>query len=233
MPMPAQRAFSGFAEGRGTTIRLPDAIFTDLLPLIDDLLELKVTLLVLRRLAQMQGNTAPWVTAEDLLTDPAIQAVCNEDLQSQLTAALLHAVERGSLLTATWERGDGQIERRYFANSPRGRAAVAALRKGHPAARAELTERPNIFTLYEQNIGSLTPLLSEELKEAETTYPAPWIEDAFREAVRLNRRSWKYIHTILKRWQAEGKDNHEIHPGHNESDRRKYIEGEYSDLIQH
>ena len=67
-------------------------------------------------------------------------------------------------------------------------------------------QRPNIFVLYEQNIGPLTPLLAEELMEAEDTYPAAWIEDAFREAVELNKRSWRYIQRILERWAAEGKD---------------------------
>jgi DnaD/phage-associated family protein len=66
-------------------------------------------------------------------------------------------------------------------------------------------QRPNIFALYEQNIGPLTPLLAEELMEAEGRYPASWIEDAFREAVSLNKRSWRYALRILERWAAEGK----------------------------
>ena len=41
-------------------------------------------------------------------------------------------------------------------------------------------QRPSIFSLYEQNIGLLTPLLAEQLVEAERRYPAGWIEDAAR-----------------------------------------------------
>jgi DnaD/phage-associated family protein len=66
-------------------------------------------------------------------------------------------------------------------------------------------ERPNIFTLYEQNIGLLLPLVAEELREAGERYPADWLEAAFREAVQQNRRSWAYIRAILKRWEADGK----------------------------
>jgi DnaD/phage-associated family protein len=62
----------------------------------------------------------------------------------------------------------------------------------------------NIFTLYEENIGLLTPLVGDDLKEAEEIYPFPWIEAAFREAARLNKRSWKYVETILRRWQDQG-----------------------------
>jgi DNA replication protein len=66
-------------------------------------------------------------------------------------------------------------------------------------------ERPNIFVLYEQNIGLLSPLIAEELKEAADRYPAEWIEAAFREAVLYNKRNWKYIRAILRRWETEGR----------------------------
>ena len=65
---------------------------------------------------------------------------------------------------------------------------------------------PDIFTLYEQNIGPLTPILSERLKEAEKLYPAAWVEEAFAEAVNYNRRSWAYIARILENWAANGRE---------------------------
>jgi DNA replication protein len=66
-------------------------------------------------------------------------------------------------------------------------------------------ERPNIFVLYEQNIGLLSPLLADELKDAADQYPADWIEAAFREAVQHNKRKWSYIRAILRRWETEGR----------------------------
>ncbi len=66
-------------------------------------------------------------------------------------------------------------------------------------------DRPNIFILYEQNIGLLTPPIADELRQAEQTYPAGWIEEAFREAVSLNKRSWRYIRAILERWRTQGR----------------------------
>jgi DnaD/phage-associated family protein len=109
--------------------------------------------------------------------------------------------------------------------------AVAALERGLDPAQVEVTERPNIYSLYEQNVGPLTALLSEDLQEAEETYPPEWIEEAFREAVRLNKRSWKYIRAILERWQTEGRDEIDRRAG--EEDGRRYIEGKYADFIQH
>lgn len=65
--------------------------------------------------------------------------------------------------------------------------------------------RQDIYTLYEQNIGVLTPIMSERLREAARTYPAEWIELAFREAVNYNRRNWAYISRILDNWATEGR----------------------------
>ena len=62
----------------------------------------------------------------------------------------------------------------------------------------------NIFKIYENEIGFLTPMISDELKEAEKEYPLEWFKPAFKEAVDHNARNWKYIHAILKRWKIEG-----------------------------
>ncbi len=223
--------FSGFPEGKTSLVRLPNQLFTDLLPRIDDLPELKVTLLVLWRLARRRAQVAPWITEAELLADTIISQALGDDAPAALSSAVGRAVRRGTLLQVEWERRDGQREWRYLANSPRGRMAAAALRRGVEPAQATIHERPNIYTLYEENIGPLTALLSEDLQEAEETYPAAWIEAAFREAVRLNKRSWKYIHAILKAWQTEGRD--EIHRRASKTDGRQYIKGEYADFIQH
>lgn len=223
--------FSGFPEAKVAVVALPDLVFTDLVPQIDDLAELKVTLLVLRRLAQMQSDAAPWITLAELQADPAIRAALGDAVDAQLADALARAVTRGVLLVAEWRLSDGTVEQRYLANSPRGRAALRAMQRGVEPARAIKTTRPNIFALYEQTVGPLTAILSEDLIDAEKTYPAEWIEEAFHEAASRNKRNWKYIHAILERWRTEGKD--EVDRRDREADPRRYIEGKYGDLIQH
>lgn len=240
--------FPGFPEGTVPKVALPELVFADLVPHIDDLDLLKVVLVVFWRLARMRAEGAPWVTDGELLGDAVLrealagpEAVGLAEAETRLTAALRAAVEHEILLAVDWRRADGTNEARYFANSPRGRASVAAVRRGVRPERAAVEARPNIFTLYEQNIGSLTALLSEDLMEAEETYPAAWIEDAFREAVRLNKRSWKYILAILERWQAEGRDEIDRRtdgrPGEAEQDRdaqaRRYIEEAYDRIVRH
>lgn len=68
------------------------------------------------------------------------------------------------------------------------------------------SSRPDIYTLYEQNIGPLTPILSEKLREAEMHYPPDWVADAFAEAVNYNRRNWAYIARILENWSINGRE---------------------------
>ena len=65
----------------------------------------------------------------------------------------------------------------------------------------------NIFTLYEQNIGLLTPMIALSLADAEEQYGPVWIGDAIKIAVENNKRNWKYCEAILKRWAVEGKDD--------------------------
>lgn len=65
----------------------------------------------------------------------------------------------------------------------------------------------NVFTLYESNIGPLTPIIADQLKDAENTYVFSWIEEAITLSVTNNKRNWRYCETILKRWKESGKDD--------------------------
>jgi DNA replication protein len=69
----------------------------------------------------------------------------------------------------------------------------------------------------------LTPMLAEELKEAEKEYPAEWIADAFRIAVKQNKRSWAYINGILKRMKTEGRGE--------DSKRKHWWDDEYDKYV--
>ena len=122
----------------------------------------------------------------------------------------------------------------YFVNTPRGRAAIQAIEQGRwrPSGDEQMPielalERPNIFRLYEENIGPLTPLIGDMLKEAEVEYPEEWVQDAFRIAVETNKRNWRYIQAILRRWQEEGRHERKQQDRRDtEKDRRRYAEWE-------
>jgi DnaD/phage-associated family protein len=78
---------------------------------------------------------------------------------------------------------------------------IVAAADGRPDA-----DRPDIFALYEQNVGLVQPLIAEELRAASELFPQAWIEEAFQQAVTYNKRSWRYVKRILERWATEGRD---------------------------
>jgi DnaD/phage-associated family protein len=233
------KGFAGFTGGQLSYTPVPDLFFGELLPEIDHLGELKVTLHIFWLLTQKKG-TRRYVSGEELATDSRLLSGLGGlgiSAEEALGDALDRAVARRTLLRVITGQ-DADRRAWYFVNSEKGRQAVDDLLAGKwvpsemgPTVQLQ-THRPNIFVLYEQNIGPLTPLLAEELMEAEDIYPASWIEDAFRESVELNKRSWRYIERILERWAAEGKTDERPQPG-DEGDRRKFIEGEYADYIEH
>ena len=64
--MPAiMKTFSGFPDSELKMSALPEMFFTDLLPLIDDVLELKVTLACFRLFEQKTGLVL-WTTVTEL-----------------------------------------------------------------------------------------------------------------------------------------------------------------------
>ena len=205
-------AFDGFPRGV-RSIPVPSPIFGPLLEQIDDLVELKCTLRVIWLLHQKRGYPR-FLTRGELAADRTMaRALAGEGVSAPLRIdeALARAVRRGTLITGTL-RHKGALQEIYALNTESDRGALSPLMEtsdSNDVAHAETweidTERPNIFALYEDNIGMLNPMIADELREAEQLYPAAWIEDAFRESVSLNKRSWRYIARILERWDREGR----------------------------
>lgn len=192
--------FEGFSSSE-TFIQVPDSLFR-LLGEIDDLNELKVTLYVLWRIEHMEGAFRQICSSEIMEDEDFMKGVTARGLE----AGLARAVQRGTLLLV--KNGQGGF---YFINSPRGRASAEAMRKGDWRASASASvsapprEAPNVFRLYEENIGPLTPLVADTLKDAEKTYSAEWLADAIEVAVKQNARKWNYVEAILRRWKEEGR----------------------------
>lgn len=236
--MKAPRGFAGFPAGKAASTPLPNLFFSDLLPAIDHLGELKVTLYAFWALGRQRG-TRRCLRLSDLRQDEQLLSALETSSlpgRAALEDALERAVARGTLLkVVAQDKAEGTY---YLLNSPRGRAAAVALEQGawspepgQSGARLR-AERPNIFVLYEQNLGALTPLLAETLHEAEATYPASWIEDAIRIAVENNVRRWRYVQAILEDWRTKGRDEREDLRD-SEAARRRYVEGDFADFVEH
>ncbi len=184
--------------------------------------------------------------------EAATEAVAEPTTPAEPTLVRLEQGRGGGLGEVDSKRGKRR-EVCYMVNTPWNREVVQQWREGEvdlagidlgleglyrsrsePRRRAHVSVvSPNIFSLYEQNIGVLTPLIAEKLAEAEKSYPAEWVAEAFGLAVSSNKRNWRYIEAILKKWASEGRDDGEPKrrsEGH--LDAAKYTTGKYAHLFQ-
>jgi DnaD/phage-associated family protein len=189
-------AFDGFSDSEAFT-PIPETFFRILLNEISDIDELKVALHAVWCVEHIEGE------ARGLSEEDFVKAGLGLEAAA-VRSGLDKAVERRILLRSERQRGT-----LYFLNSPRGRAIARAAEASDPGGPTRSwvppKERPNAFQLYEENIGPLTPLIADALRDAEATYSGEWLAEAIDLAVRHNKRNWKYCEAILKRWKEEGR----------------------------
>lgn len=205
------KEFSGFSSGKVHWIHLPEPFFTDLLPLIDDADELKCTLFFFWAISKQEGSVV-YLNHNEFFQSPILREwFSSEDPSKAIQSGLEKALIRKTIIAASSPKWQNRIL--LFLNSPTGRTAADSFMNGSwsPNETDHLPPMPvnqrvmNIFELYEDNIGPLTPMIADDLKEAQSEYPVQWIEEAIHLSVQNNKRSWRYVHAILKSWKKEGK----------------------------
>ncbi|MFH1032261.1 MAG: DnaD domain protein [Chloroflexota bacterium] len=230
--------FAGFPSKMQFT-PIPNLFLSSLLPQISDISELKTTLHIFRLLYGKRGYPR-FVTFQELLADHSLVDSFSKETDSseELHKILETAVKRGIILHLAIQK-DGASADLYFLNTDTDRQAMAKIQSGElklsgikavePVMPTE--ELPDIFTLYEENIGMLTPMIAEELREAEKLYPKAWIRDAIKQAVIQGKRNWRYIVRILELWTVEGKSNGTHQRDSKKADPDKYIKGKYGHIV--
>jgi DnaD/phage-associated family protein len=232
------KTFEGFPVKMSFT-PIPNIFINHLLPEIEDINELKVTLYIMEAVYNKKGYPR-FVSFDELATNASlVNGLKNkENPAGELKNALKLAIERKTILGLSVENG-GEI---FFLNTEADRQAIERIKNGEiklagiqaGAAAPINTEKPaNIFALYEENIGMLTPMIAEELKDAINQYPEIWIEDAIKEAVKQNARKLSYITAILERWAKEGRSDGAYRRDSKTDNSEKYTKGEYGRFVQH
>lgn len=207
---------------------VPDPFFNSLLEEIEDPAELKVTFRLIWLLGQKRG-TPRYIAGSDILNDATLLRGLKSlggDPRDRIRQGLNLALTRGTILRHQDLSGNdvsGNAESIYLLNSEDNRRRLAAFKTpveampgsgSYPEATdlpaAGTGGLPSIYDLYENNIGTIGPLMGQQLAEAEDRYPPQWIEEAFKIATFENKRSWSYISAILRRWAAQGKTELEI-----------------------
>ena len=165
--------FEGFPDNSEYT-PVPNLLFGSLLEDIDDPLALKCFLRVLWLHSQKKG-TRSFLTREELLSDRTLARVVFTP-GSSTEAALGYVLDRTvglGLVVHLRVDSESGLHDIYVPNTQKGRRAVLALRESRPeldireVQRTVPEEKPNIFALYERNIGAVSPLMAEVLKDAE------------------------------------------------------------------
>lgn len=200
--------FRGFPHGV-RHLPIPSPFFGPILELIDDVSEFRLLLRVLWILHQKKGR-GRFVTQEELFGDRVLATTLENS--NEILKSAEAAVAKGILLKVP-RRGLSNI---YMLNSESDRHQAGKLSQlasvsveAEPDEWEATNKTPGIYSLYEQNIGILTPIIGDRLKEAEGIYPEEWISNAIYEAASQNKRSWAYISRILERWKIEGKGDGE------------------------
>jgi len=235
------KQFAGFTAKTQFT-PLPNLFFSTLLPQISDIAELKTTLHIFWALYHKRGYPR-FISYRELLGNKSLMSSfkgATRPPDEVLRHALEMATKRGTILHMVLDR-DGMPEDIYFLNTESDRQVMAKIQNGELSLSGlkakeptyiETEEQPDIFTLYEQNIGMLTPMIADELRDALKVYPESWISDAIKEAVNQNKRKWSYISAILERWSAEGKSNGTYRQDSKKASPDKYIKQKYGHMVR-
>lgn len=184
---------------------VPAPMFGPLLEQIKDASGFIITLRIIWMLQQKKGRLR-YVSSEEVFGDKILSNALGskEAIQNSINMV----VKGGILLQIRRENASDA----FMLNSESDREIASDIgsiyeSNDQPADPWEIENTPpEIYSLYEQNIGILTPIMSEKLTEAEGKYPAGWIKEAVEIAVEQNRRSWAYVSRILERWDMEGRD---------------------------
>jgi DNA replication protein len=217
-----------------SSISVPETLLTSIASEIAEIEELQVVLTIFRLVAEKGGAEHP--IAEDTVGQDrwlrrALRIEGSPSAPTERIAkGLALATGRGTLLRFTTRAGHESRAWCYL-NTIENQTHLARMATGVATPPEELRvgdamplvepEQPNVFRLYEQNIGLLTPLIAERIVTALERYPGAWIEEAIAEAVAYNRRNWRYIARILENWAVAGRGDDAREATLNEENRRR------------
>lgn len=231
-------AFTGF-PGVARATAIPNLYFSTVLPQARSVDEL-LSFLWLSHFVQAMRGEIRFASADDVWAQEGAQQSFEAlgSGRAGVDAGLAANVESGAVLglRLTSEVGEETL---YFVNNPasqravgRARAGELRLKPGAVPVPIPVESRPGVFRLYEENIGTITPLIGERLLDAVDRYPAAWIVEAVTTAAELNVRNWRYIERILERWSQEGRD--EGTEGDSlEERKRRYLGGDLGHIVKY
>ena len=213
-------------QAQDEILPLPDKFFDKVLPRIDDLSQLKLILLLLRRLRRDRRV----LRHDELLQDEALRATTASG--DDIDAALRKLLQLGALLEAKME-SEGETAPFIILNNGAGRRIRQGLESGtwQPGDETPAVQtKSNVIRAYEENIGAVTPHIADVIRDAERDFPEHMIVEAIGYAAERNIRNWRYISKMLENRQKEGRGSEKT--GRPLERRKQYIAGEWQSQIR-
>ncbi|RJQ44347.1 MAG: DnaD domain protein [Anaerolineaceae bacterium] len=214
-------------------VHLSARFLVDTIGEIHDSLQLKVLLFAIW-LAQQSGDEANPIALQDFYSYPEFMNQIGgtpELMRKNLLVGLKANLDAGFFTGNTFEAM--QQGHPFYINTIRGQQAAQLqntamdIQQNHSY---KIPDRSDVFRLYEENIGPLTPLIADALKDAEKEYSQEWLQEAIQIAVVNNVRKWRYIQAILKSWKEEGRNGRDQRNA--EEDYKQYTKGKYGKFIK-
>lgn len=205
---------------------IPNGFFSHVLPELKDADQVRVILHAFYAI-RCKRVFPRFVTRRELTSNEPLLVGLGEDGPARVERAIDGALAQQVLVSV-----QTTAETLLFINDEQGRRSATRVRAGElsvaPAAPPEplpAGEGGTLVELYEANFGALTPLIAEQIADAQQHYPAEWLPKAMKLAVAANVRRWNYVMAILDRWQNEGIDVDEETGRDPESDRlwQRYV----------
>lgn len=249
--------FAGFPS-RAHATAIPNVFFSDLMPKLANSPTSLFVILHAFKILQAKKGFPRFITADDLAADPSLvlslmsmggdlipEVITSRNVRQCIVEGLWCGEKMAIFKPVLIDDPDGlDVDEDgnheswlFFLNSPADRRGLAAVESRkidlgpvlHPE-NAVVPDRSSVFALYESLIGTLSPLIADELAEAERLYPPEWLESAFREAAAQNARSWRYVSRILERWAIEGPDHAKTE--RDPAGEERYFSGKYGRILR-
>ena len=206
--------FEEFPDQSGF-VSIPNILFSSILENVEEIANLKLAFRITFLIQRQSGNVR-FTTINSLLADPSlVLAIGSPDaitFERVVRSGIRTCIELGIFLGTTVET-DGRKEELLFLNNNYNKEIIHKIHNSEiqlptlPGASPvpEFAPRPNIFKIYEESIGMLTPVIAERLKELEEEFPDTWLYEAIKEASIQNHMRLSYIEGILRRWRQDGR----------------------------
>ena len=206
--------FEGFVPG-ARVVSVPAQFFTEVVPALDDLPDIVVTLFTMHAISVGRGRHHCARLSDLAASDALRTALMAHGGDDVIVHAFRRAIVHGVLLAVETDDSDALI----FVNDEPGRRAYARVQAGHLPDMPRRSRLPHTGALppnaldidapafvYEHEIGLLSPAVTSAIDDACARYPEAWVTDAIREAALHNARSWAYVSGVLRGWERDGRN---------------------------